>query len=273
VRVIQSVTGGGFGGKEEYPSMIGGHAALLAWKSGRPVKIVYDRLEDIAATTKRHPAVIRVRSGVARDGTLLAQEIEIVMDGGAYVTLSPVVLSRGALHAGGPYRCPSVRIHARAVATSTPPNGAFRGFGAPQTQFAIECHMDRIAEALGMDPVALRRLNAYRLGDVTPTGQVLRESVGALESLERAVVRSDFAAKRARYAAENARAAARPARPTAPGRARRAPRARSPPTPDRPLPPAACDAGSGSRWCSTARASPEAERSSWHRSRPSTSPP
>ncbi|MGH7732093.1 MAG: xanthine dehydrogenase family protein molybdopterin-binding subunit, partial [Candidatus Eiseniibacteriota bacterium] len=123
VRVIQTVTGGGFGGKEEYPSMIGGHAALLAWKSGRPVKIVYDRLEDIAATTKRHPSVARVRTGVMKDGTLVAHEVDVVMDGGAYVTLSPVVLSRGAIHAGGAYRWPHVRIHARAVATNTPPNG------------------------------------------------------------------------------------------------------------------------------------------------------
>ncbi|HKQ57655.1 MAG TPA: xanthine dehydrogenase family protein, partial [Candidatus Eisenbacteria bacterium] len=173
VRVIQTVTGGGFGGKEEYPSMIGGHAALLAWKSGRPVKIVYDRLEDIAATTKRHPMVARVRSGVMKDGTLVAHEMDVIMDGGAYVTLSPVVLSRGAIHAGGAYRWPHVKIRARAVATHTPPNGAFRGFGAPQTLFATECHMDRIAERLGMDPVAFRAKNAVREGDVTPTGQTL----------------------------------------------------------------------------------------------------
>ncbi len=208
VRVVQTVTGGGFGGKEEYPSMIGAHAALLAWKSGRPVKIVYDRLEDIAATTKRHPAVIHHRTGVMRDGTLVAQQIEIVMDGGAYVTLTPVVLSRGAIHAGGPYRCPNVRIPARAVATSTPPHGAFRGFGAPQTQYATECHMDAIADALGQDPIELRRKNAYRLGDVTPTGQVLRESVGTHEVLERTAKRAGYAEKRARYSRENAAAAA-----------------------------------------------------------------
>src|SRR5204862_5110105 len=95
VRIIQTETGGGFGGKEEYPSMIAAHAALLAWKSGKPVKLIYDRAEDIAATTKRHPAVIRMRTGVTRDGALVAQEIDVVMDGGAYVTLSPVVLSRG----------------------------------------------------------------------------------------------------------------------------------------------------------------------------------
>jgi CO/xanthine dehydrogenase Mo-binding subunit len=200
VRVVQTVTGGGFGGKEDYPSMIGGHAALLAWKSGRPVRIVYDRLEDIAATTKRHPARIRVRTAVAADGTLQASDIDVVMDGGAYVTLSPVVLSRGALHAHGPYRCPNVRIRARAVATNTPPNGAFRGFGAPQTQFAMECHMDRIADQLGLDPFELRRRNACRAGDTTPTGQVLRESVGALPVLERAARRARWAEKRRRYA-------------------------------------------------------------------------
>jgi CO/xanthine dehydrogenase Mo-binding subunit len=208
VRIVQTVTGGGFGGKEEYPSMIGGHAALLAWKSGRPVKIVYDRLEDIAATTKRHPAVIRHRTGVKRDGTLVAAQVDIVMDGGAYVTLSPVVLSRGAIHAAGPYRCPNVTIRAVAVATNTPPNGAFRGFGAPQTQFATECHLDRIAEKLGIDPVELRRKNAYREGDVTPTGQVLRESVGTHEVLERTVERVGWTKRRGEIETANAQAAA-----------------------------------------------------------------
>src|SRR5262249_59560595 len=101
VRVIQTVTGGGFGGKEEYPSMIGGHAALLAWKSGRPVKIVYDRLEDIAATTKRHPSVTRIKAGVLKDGTLIAIDVDTVMDGGADVTHSPGVLSRRASPAAG----------------------------------------------------------------------------------------------------------------------------------------------------------------------------
>ena len=106
------------------------------------------------------------------------------------------MLSRGAIHAGGPYRCPNTVIRARAVATNTPPNGAFRGFGAPQTEFAAECHMDRIAAQLGMDPLEVRRANAYRVGDVTPTGQTLRESVGAHDSLERCVKRSRYLAKR-----------------------------------------------------------------------------
>ncbi len=144
-RVIQAETGGGFGGKEEYPSIIALHAALLAGKAGRPVRMIYDRHEDLAATTKRHPAIVRHRTGVTRDGRLLAQDIEVVMDGGAYCTLTPVVLSRGAIHAGGPYRCPNVRIRARATRTNTPPNGAFRGFGAPQVQFATETHLNQIA--------------------------------------------------------------------------------------------------------------------------------
>ncbi len=206
VRVVQTVTGGGFGGKEEYPSVIGAHAAVLAWKSGRPVKIVYDRSEDIAATTKRHPARIRVRTGLMRDGTLVALDADIVMDGGAYLTLTPVVLSRGAIHAGGPYRWPAARILARAVATNTPPNGAFRGFGAPQTMFAIESHLDRVAAELGLDPVELRRRNAVDVGDVTPTGQVLRDSVGALAVLERTAKRAGWAAARARIERENAAA-------------------------------------------------------------------
>ena len=203
LRVVQTETGGGFGGKEEYPSMLAGHATLLALKSGRPVKIVYDRGEDMLATTKRHPSIVRHRTGVTREGRLVAMEIEVILDGGAYVTLSPVVLSRGCIHAAGPYRCEHIAIHGRAVFTNTPPNGAFRGFGAPQTEFAVEVHMDRIAEALGMDPVELRRLNALRPGDATATGQVLRADTSAHQVLDEAVRRSDFARKRRAYRGTN----------------------------------------------------------------------
>jgi CO/xanthine dehydrogenase Mo-binding subunit len=190
--VVQAETGGGFGGKEEYPSMIALHASLLALKCHKPVRMIYDRHEDISATTKRHPAVIRSRWGVSADGELLAQEIEVIMDGGAYCTLTPVVLSRGTLHAGGPYRCPNVRITGRAMATNTPPNGAFRGFGAPQTEFAAEMQVNRIADALDVSPLDLRRRWVYREGDTTPTGQVLRESVGGIEVLEAAASAAGF---------------------------------------------------------------------------------
>jgi len=156
------------------------------------VRMIYDRHEDISATTKRHPAVVRYRSGVSDTGELIAQEIEVIMDGGAYCTLTPVVLSRGTLHAGGPYRCPNVRITGRAMATNTPPNGAFRGFGAPQTEFAAEMQINRIAEALDASPLDLRRRWVYREGDTTPTGQVLRESVGGIDVLEAAAEASAF---------------------------------------------------------------------------------
>ncbi len=175
--VIQAETGGGFGGKEEYPSIVAIHAALLARKAGRPVRLIYDRHEDLAATTKRHPGVITHRAGVQRDGTLVAQDITIVLDGGAYCTLTPVVLSRAAIHAAGPYACPNVRIRARAVATNTPPNGAFRGFGAPQSLFAAELMVEHVAERLGVPSVDLRRKWMLRVGDSTATGQVLTESV------------------------------------------------------------------------------------------------
>ena len=187
IRVIQMETGGGFGGKEDYPSLIAGHAALLSLKAGgRPVKIIYDREEDMVATTKRHPSRTRIRSAFDAGGHLLALDIDFALDGGAYLTLTPVVLSRGAIHAGGPYRCPNTRIRARAAATNTPPHGAFRGFGAPQSLFAVERQMDKVARTLGLDPFTVRSRNAYREGDKTPTGQILKESVSAHAVLERA---------------------------------------------------------------------------------------
>ncbi len=164
VRIIQTETGGGFGGKEEYPSMIAGHAALLAWKSGRPVKMIYDRAEDMAATTKRHPSRTRHRTAVTRDGKLVGMEIDFVIDGGAYATLSAVVLSRGTIHAAGPYECANVRVRSRAVATNAPPHGAFRGFGAPQSIFALERHLNKVAPAVGLSPEELRRRNFIRRG-------------------------------------------------------------------------------------------------------------
>jgi len=187
VRVIHAPTGGGFGGKEEYPSHLALHASLLALKSRRPVKMIYDRGEDMAATTKRHPARVRHRTGLTKDGRLLAQEIEVVMDGGAYVTLSPVVLSRGLIHAAGPYFCENVRIDGRAMFTNAVPFGAFRGFGAPQTHFANERHMDVVARAIGIDPVELRRVNLIRDGQTTATGQVIRDGTDRVALLDRAL--------------------------------------------------------------------------------------
>ena len=203
VRVVQMETGGAFGGKEEYPSMIAGHAALLAMKSGKPVKIVYDRMEDMAATTKRHPSRTRHRTAVSREGKILGGEIEFAVDGGAYMTLSPVVLSRGTIHAGGPYYWPSIRIRARAVATNAPPHGAFRGFGAPQSLFAMERHMDRIAATVGISPVEIRHRNFLKPGETTATEQIIREPIDLNLLLERGLELADYRAKKERFTKNN----------------------------------------------------------------------
>jgi CO/xanthine dehydrogenase Mo-binding subunit len=205
VRVVQMETGGAFGGKEEYPSMIAAHAALLAIKSRKPVKIIYDRMEDMAATTKRHPSRTRHRTAVSKDGKILGGEIEFTIDGGAYLTLSPVVLSRGAIHAGGPYYWPNIRIRAKAIATNAPPHGAFRGFGAPQSLFAMERHMDRIAQMVGLSPVEIRRRNFLQPGQTTSTGQVIREPIDLGKLLDRALELSDYESKKKRFADENRR--------------------------------------------------------------------
>jgi CO/xanthine dehydrogenase Mo-binding subunit len=203
IRVIQTETGGGFGGKEEYPSLIAGHAALLAWKSGKPVKMIYDRAEDMVATTKRHPSLTRHKTAIMKDGKLLAMEIEFTIDGGAYCTLSPVVLSRGTIHAAGPYYCPNVRIRSRAVATNMPPHGAFRGFGAPQSIFALERHMDKVARAVGLTPEEFRRRNFIHEGETTATSQVIRERVDMDHLLDRALELTTYHAKRERFERDN----------------------------------------------------------------------
>ena len=205
VRVVQMETGGAFGGKEDYPSMIAGHAALLAMKAGKPVKIIYDRLEDMAATTKRHPSRTRHRTAMSKDGKILGGDIEFIIDGGAYETLSPVVLSRGAIHAGGPYYWPSVRIRAKAVATNAPPHGAFRGFGAPQSLFALERHMDRIAQVVQLSPDEIRRRNFLKPGQTTTTGQTVNEQIDLSKLLDEALKHADYQAKKEKFAEENLR--------------------------------------------------------------------
>lgn len=203
-RVIQAPTGGGFGGKEDYPSNIALHAALLAMKAQKPVKIIYDRDEDMASTTKRHPSRTRHRTGVMADGRIVAQEIEMLLDAGAYTTLSPVVLSRGIIHAAGPYAVDNVRIDGIARLTNCVPYGAFRGFGAPQSEFALERHMDVVADRLGMDPVEFRRVNLIRDGQSTSTGQVINDGTDREAVLDLAVRESGLHAKRDEFESFNA---------------------------------------------------------------------
>jgi CO/xanthine dehydrogenase Mo-binding subunit len=204
VRVIQVETGGAFGGKEDYPSLLGAHATLLAMKSGRPVKIIYDRMEDMAATTKRHPSRTRHRTAVTRDGKVVAADIEFCLDGGAYSTLSSTVLSRGTIHSGGPYFWPNIRVRSKAFATNTPPHGAFRGFGAPQSLFATERQMDRIARTLGLAPEEFRRRNLLRTGETTSTGQEIHQQIDLEGWMEKALDHADYYKKRARFDRENA---------------------------------------------------------------------
>ena len=201
-RIVQTVTGGGFGGKEDAPSAPGAQVALLARATGRPVRLIFTREEDMAVMSKRHPGRVRMRTGATRDGHLIAVEVDYLLDGGAYATLSPVVLFRGTVHAAGPYRVPNVKVDARVVRTHKVPCGAFRGFGEPQVVFACESQMDMIAERIGMDPLELRGRNALREGDETITGHKLTASVGFQEVLARVAASADWERKRAAYATE-----------------------------------------------------------------------
>ena len=183
VRVRGPLIGGGFGGKEDIVGQI--HAAMLAQVTGKPVKILYDRHESLLVHPKRHATQINVKLGLKKDGTFTAAQTELYGDTGAYASLGAKVMGRATTHSTGPYIVPNVKIDCYAMYTNNPPSGAFRGFGALQAAFAIECLMDRVAEELKIDRVELRRKNALRTGAITNTGQNLTESVGLLECIEK----------------------------------------------------------------------------------------
>jgi CO/xanthine dehydrogenase Mo-binding subunit len=180
LRVLTPAIGGGFGGKNEMTAEA--IVALLALKTARPVKLIFDRREEFTATTVRHAYRMTLRSGVRRDGVLTARRVEILCDAGAYVSWGESTLAKAAIHAAGPYRIPHVVVDAYLVYTNNNVGGAMRGFGVPQLGFAYEVHTDTIAHHLGMDPVAFRLRNLLSDGDVLPTGQqlgrvTLREAV------------------------------------------------------------------------------------------------
>jgi len=204
IRVIATPNGGGFGGKSD-PFNHEVVVSKLAMITGRPVKCTLTREEVFYCHRGRHPVLMHVKTGVKKDGAITGMHFKTFLDGGAYVTLTPVVLSRGAIHSLGPYRCDNVRITARAVATNTPPNGAFRGFGAPQVAFASELQMEKIAAELDIDPLELRRRNILREGDTTATGQRLTWSVGSEAVLDAAIERAGYEEKKRALAAELSR--------------------------------------------------------------------
>jgi len=198
IRVIQTTTGGGFGGKEDVPSILASHASLLVLKTGKPVSLVYDRQEDFNSMSKRHPSRTRIKYGAMNDGRIVACDSEYIVNGGAFCTLSPIVAWRGIIHITGPYDIPNVKADAYAVATNTVPCGAFRGFGQPQVNLANECLIDELAEKLGMDPVELRKKNLLKQGSITATGQTISESCGMEEALEKTLQKIGYGRKRKR---------------------------------------------------------------------------
>ncbi len=183
VRIIGQLIGGGFGGKEDIAGQI--HAAMLTMKTKKPVKLLFDRQESLIVHPKRHATQINIQVGAKNDGQLVAVQTELHGDTGAYASLGEKVMTRATTHSSGPYEVPNVNIDCYAMYTNNPPAGAFRGFGVMQSAFAVESMMDSLAEELQLDPIELRRKNALRVGSVTNTGQVLKDSVGLLECIEK----------------------------------------------------------------------------------------
>ncbi len=184
IRVVQTTTGGAFGGKEEYPSIIAGHVAFAAIKTGKPVSLIFDRTEDIMATTKRHPSAIKLKTALDRDNRIIGMNIDIKLNGGAYSGLSNVVLQRSMFVATGVYNIPNVRVTGKVLATNNVPSGALRGFGGPQAIFAIEMHMNHIAHLMKLNPLDFKIEHMVKKGDPTITGGSLRQEIKLNEMID-----------------------------------------------------------------------------------------
>lgn len=203
VRVVQTTVGGAFGGKEDYPSILAGQVAVAAYKTRRPVQLLLERGEDVEVTTKRHPAVIKLRAALDENHQITAMEGEIRFNAGAYAGLSNVVLQRAMFNIAGVYRIPNLKVKGWTVATNTVPNGAFRGFGAPQAIFAIEMHVNAIAQKLGLDPLEFKIKQMVQKGDITATGGTYRQEVKLAELVEAVAGMSDYREKRRMYSRQS----------------------------------------------------------------------
>jgi Aerobic-type carbon monoxide dehydrogenase, large subunit CoxL/CutL homologs len=202
VRIVQTTTGGGFGGKEDYPSLLGAQVAVAAYKAKKPVRLILDRAEDMAFTTKRHPALLKYKTLLNENNKIIGMDVDIILNGGAYATVSSVVLQRALLCAIGVYNIPNIRVKGRVVKTNTVPTGAFRGFGGPQSIFGIETHMAHIAKELGFTPLELKNKYFVKTGDDTCTGGKFTYDVKLEEMLEKAEEISDFSRKYKKYSSE-----------------------------------------------------------------------
>lgn len=198
IQVIQDVTGGGFGGKEGYPSILACQTAVAAQKVNKPVKVVFDRREDMEFTSKRHPSLSTYKVAV-KDGKVTGMDIDVMYNSGAYTTLTPVVLQRGLICSSGVYNIENLCVAGRAVKTNTIPNGAFRGFGAPQTFFAVEMMMDHVAKKLGKDPLKFKAQHIVKQGDATSTSGKYHFHVPLPEMIDRIDTITDYRNKTKLY--------------------------------------------------------------------------
>lgn len=197
--VRQTTTGGAFGGKENFPDVLCGAVLVAAYKTGKPVQLVFDREEDIQFSVKRHPSRTRFKTALDKKGNILGMDIDVVYNVGGYLSSSFVVLQRGVFHATGCYDIPSTRVRGRGVATNTFPSDAFRGFGAPQTIFAIERHMCHLARLYGKEPLEYKTPYFLKQGDVTVTNGHIVERVMIPEMLEQVCTASDYWRKSKEY--------------------------------------------------------------------------
>ncbi len=197
--VRQTATGGAFGGKEHFPDVLAGPLLVAAYVSKKPVQLIFDRHEDSAYSVKRHPSRTLFRTAVDADGNITAMDVDVVYNAGGYESCSYVVLQRGVFHAAGVYNIPNTRIRGRAVATNTFPSDAFRGFGAPQTLFAVETHLSHVAQKLGLDPLELKKKHFLKQGDVTVTNGHIYEKVVLPEMTQQVLDESGYLEKAKAY--------------------------------------------------------------------------
>ena len=203
VRVIQAVVGGAFGGKEEFPSLTTTQLAVAAKKVGKPIKMIYEREEDMEVTTKRHPSKIHMEAAIGKNNEILAFKSNVGLDAGANIGLSGVVLSRALIACTGAYTIENVEVNGDVFITNTVPNGAYRGFGAPQMLFAVEMFIHHIAKDIGVDPLELRLKYLAKQGDPTSTQGTFNDPIIMTEMAEKAMEVSNYKQKKIDYAKDD----------------------------------------------------------------------